>query len=107
MKSLLRIIIGVLVGICCFIGIVFALAFLVKLFHVEIPFARADFIGRCLDNAVYIGLGIAMIIVGLYRIRKKVRSGEYDEVKGKSQSKRAWIVGCLFIGLGISRFFFR
>jgi hypothetical protein len=66
----------------------------------------ADTIGRYLDNAVFIALGIAMIIVGLYRIRKKVRSGEYDEAKGKAQSKKTWIVGCLFIGFGISKFFF-
>jgi uncharacterized membrane protein len=66
----------------------------------------ADTIGRYIDNAVFIVLGVAMIIVGLYRIRQKVKSGEYDEAKGKSQSKRVWIVGCLFIGLGISKFFF-
>jgi hypothetical protein len=66
----------------------------------------ADSIGRYLDNAIFIILGIAMIIVGLYRILQKVRSGEYDEAKGKSQSKRAWIVGCLLIGFGISKFFF-
>jgi hypothetical protein len=66
----------------------------------------ADTIGRYLDNAVFIVLGIAMIIIGLYRIRQKVRSGEYDEAKGKSQSKKVWIVGCLCIGLGISKFFF-
>jgi len=63
-------------------------------------------IGRYLDNAVFIVLGIAMIIVGLYRVRKKIRSGEYDEAKGKSQSGKVWIFGCLFIGLGISKFFF-
>jgi uncharacterized membrane protein YfcA len=65
-----------------------------------------DFIGRCLDDAVFVGLGIAMIVVGLYRIRKKVKSGEYDEEKGKSQSKRAWLCGCLLIGAGILKFFF-
>jgi hypothetical protein len=69
-------------------------------------FAKYDLIGRSLDNAVFIGLGIAMIIFGIYRIRQKVKSGEYDEAKGKSQSKRTWLVGCLFIGLGVSKFFF-
>jgi uncharacterized membrane protein len=66
----------------------------------------ADTFGRYLDNAVFIVLGIAMIIVGLYRIRKKVKSGGYDEAKGKSQSKKTWIVGCMFIGFGIFRIFF-
>jgi hypothetical protein len=102
MKSLLRIIFGVLVGIAAFIGIAFVLGLLFRHFHVS--FAKADFIGRCLDNAVYIGLGIAMIIVGLYQIRKKVRSGEYDEAKAKSQTKRAWLVGCLIMGIGVFQF---
>ena len=69
-------------------------------------FEKYDRIGHGLDTAVFIGLGIAIIVVGLYRIRRKVRSGEYDEEKGKSQSKRAWICGCLLIGLGILRIFF-
>jgi len=38
-------------------------------------------------------LGITMIIVGLYRIGQKVKSGEYDEAKGKSQSIKVWIFG--------------
>ena len=69
-------------------------------------FAKYDLIGLSIDNAVFIGLGVAMIIVGLYRIRKKVKSGEYDEAKGKSQSQKTWIVGCMLIGFGIFRIFF-
>jgi hypothetical protein len=69
-------------------------------------FKSADAIGRYLDNSVFIVLGVAAIIVGLYRIRRKVKSGGYDEAKGKSQSKKTWIFGCLLIGFGISKFFF-
>jgi hypothetical protein len=69
-------------------------------------FNSSDTIGRYLDNIVFIVLGITMIIVGLYRIGQKVKSGEYDEAKGKSQSIKVWIFGCLCIGLGISKFFF-
>ena len=69
-------------------------------------FTKYDHIGHGLDTALFIGLGVAMIVVGLYRIRGKVRSGEYDEEKGKSQSKRTWLCGCLFIGYGIFRIFF-
>jgi len=72
----------------------------------DTTFARYDLIGRGLDHALLIGLGVATIIVGIYRIRRKVSSGEYDEAKGKSQSKRTWIFGCLLIALGLFQFIF-
>ena len=62
-----------------------------------------DHIGHGLDTAVFIGLGIAALIVGLYRIRQKVKSGEYDEAKEKTQSKKTWLFGFLLIGVGILR----
>jgi uncharacterized membrane protein YfcA len=69
-------------------------------------FSKYDRIGHGLDTALFIGLGIAMIIIGLYRIHKKVKSGEYNEEKGKSQIKKTWLCGCLLIGAGIFRIFF-
>ena len=42
MKSLLRIIFGVLVGIGIFIGIGFASAFLARHFHAAVSFTKAD-----------------------------------------------------------------
>jgi len=68
-------------------------------------FTKYDHIGHGLDTASFIVLGIAYIFFYLRWIRKKMQSGDWNEAKGKSQSKRAWLVGCLFIGFGILRIF--
>ena len=62
-----------------------------------------DHVGHGLDTAIFIGLGIAAIIFGLYRIGQKVKSGEYDEGKGKTQTKKTWLFGFLLIGVGVLR----
>jgi hypothetical protein len=107
MKSLLRIIIGVLVGVCCFIGIAFVIAFLARLFHVEIPFAKADFIGRCIDNAIYIGAGIAVIFAGPKQIRRSLESGKMTEAKAQRGLKIIVPVGILMVVFGIFKIFVR
>ena len=85
MKSLLRIIIGVLVGIAVFIGIAFVLGLIFRHFHVS--FAKADYMGLCADNAISIGLGVAMIFVVPWQIRRKLASAQLSEEKTKKAKK--------------------
>jgi hypothetical protein len=64
---------------------------------------RADFVARCIDNAVYIGLGIAVLIGAPYQIRRKLQSGKITEAKAKSMSKVVWPLGLFIIAYGVFR----
>jgi len=99
MKSLLRIIIGVLVGIGIFVGIGFIGAHV----HTGVSFARADYIGRCLDNAIYIGMGICWLWLLPGQVKRAVESGRMTEAKAKTASKLRWPVGCVIVCYGILR----
>ena len=103
MKSLLRIIIGVLVGIAVFIGIAFVLGLIFRHFHVS--FAKADYMGGCVDNAIYIGLGLAMIFLAPGQIKRKLESGKITEEKAKKASKYILPMGIVMIVYGILRIF--
>ncbi|HKW29637.1 MAG TPA: hypothetical protein VJT54_09895 [Verrucomicrobiae bacterium] len=97
MKSLLRIIIGVLVGVGIFIGIGFIGAHA----HTGISFAKADYTGRCLDNVVYIGIGICWLWLLPGQVKRAVESGRMSETKAKTASKIRWPVGCVIICYGL------
>jgi hypothetical protein len=110
LMSLLRIIIGVLVGVLvavCFFG---GLAFLIRLFHITIPFAKADFIGRCIDTAIPLALGIFGLIYYPIRTAKDIKSGKKSEAEAKLFLKKNRIFCCLIILLGLvqlSEFFYQ
>jgi len=108
MKSILRIIFGVLVGIAIFIGIVFSIAFLLRLFHIQISFAKADYVGRCLDNAVEIGLGVLIILFGPPQLKRKLASGQLSAEKAEKTKKALKLIlpiGILMIAYGVLRIF--
>jgi len=66
-------------------------------------FVKVDYVARCIDSAVYIGLGVAVLLVVPRQIRRKLESGKLTEVKAKSMSKVVLPLGCLLIGYGIFR----
>lgn len=68
-------------------------------------FFKVDFVARCVDNAVYIGLGVAVFLIVPRQIRRKLESGKLTEAKAKSLSKVVLPFGCLLIGYGIFRIF--
>jgi hypothetical protein len=103
MKSLLRIIIGVLAGIAVFVGIAFGLGLLLRHFDVSVSFAKADYVGRCLDNAFWIGSGIAIFLFMPRQIKRKLEAGKITEEKAKKASKLVLPLGCVCIGMGILR----
>jgi hypothetical protein len=105
MKSLLRIIFGVLVGIGIFIGIGLAGGFLIRYFHLSISFSKADYIGRCVDNVIYIGLGLAIIFLSPGQIKRKLESGKITEEKAKKASKYILPIGIGMIVYGILKIF--
>jgi hypothetical protein len=71
----------------------------------DLMFAQIDYIARCIDNAVYIGLGVAVLLIAPRQIRRKLESGKITEAKAKSMSKIVWPLGLLMIGYGIFRIF--
>ena len=68
-------------------------------------FVKVDYVARCIDNAVYIGLGVAVLFIVPRQIRSKLKSGKLTEAKAKSMSKVVLPLGCLLIGYGIFRIF--
>jgi hypothetical protein len=103
MKSLLRIIFGVLVGIGILIGIGFGMAFLGRHFHIAIPFAKADYIGRCLDNAIWLGIGIVGLLYYPWKIRRDIGSNILTEAQGKSRLQKVRILCYFAIAVGVLR----
>jgi hypothetical protein len=97
--SLLRIILGVLVGVGFFIGI----AFLGRHFHTGISFARADYIGRCLDNSVWLGIGIVGLLYYPWKIRRDVKANMLTEGLGKARLQKVRMLCYFAIAVGVFR----
>ncbi len=68
-------------------------------------FAKVDYVAHCIDNAVYIGLGVAVLLIAPRQIRRKLEAGKITEGKAKTMSKVVWPLGLLMIGYGIFRIF--
>jgi hypothetical protein len=66
-------------------------------------FVKADYVARCIDNVVYIGLGVAVLVIAPHQIRQKLKSGKITEEKARIMSKVVWPLGLLLIGYGIFR----
>ena len=63
--------------------------------------AKIDYAARCVDNAVYIGLGVAVLLIAPRQIRRKLEAGKITEAKSKAMSRLVWPLGLLIIGYGI------
>lgn len=63
-------------------------------------------IGRCVDGAIFIVSGIAILIIAPHQIRRRIQSGKLDERKAKWKSKLVWPAGCITIGYGLLKIFF-
>jgi len=66
-------------------------------------YVKIDYVARCIDNAVYIGLGVAVLIIVPYQIRRKLQSGKITETKAKTMSKVVWPLGLVLIAYGVFR----
>lgn len=64
---------------------------------------KIDYLGRCIDNAIYLGLGIAVLLIAPCQIRSKLKLGKITEAKAKTMSKVVWPFGLLLVGYGIFR----
>ena len=66
---------------------------------------HADYIGRCIDNAVYIGLGVAMLLIVPRQMKRKLAAGTMTEEKAKKMTKIALVTGGVMVAYGIFRIF--
>lgn len=66
-------------------------------------FVKVDYIARCIDNAVYVGLGIAILLIVPYQIRHKLNLGKITNEKAKTMSRVIWPLGLLLIGYAVFR----
>lgn len=69
-------------------------------------FIKHDYAARCIDNATYIVLGIAVILIAPNQIRRKLESGKITAIKAKSMSRIVWPMALLLILYGVFRIFF-
>jgi hypothetical protein len=64
-----------------------------------------DFIGRCIDAAVPLVIGIIGLLYYPHRVAKNIESGKWSETEGKKKLKRVWIAYGLIALLGILQIF--
>jgi hypothetical protein len=64
-----------------------------------------DYFARCLDSAIYIGLGIAMVLIVPGQLKRKVEAGKMTEEKAKKASKVILPCGIIAIAYGGFRIF--
>jgi len=66
-------------------------------------YAKVDYLARCADNAIEIGLAVAMLIIAPPGIRKKIKDGKLSEAKGRLLLRLVWPVFGLMILYSIYR----
>ena len=66
---------------------------------------NTDHVARNIDSLVYIGLGIAVLVITPIQIRRKLKSSSISEAKAKKLSQVVWPLGLLLIGYGCFRIF--
>ena len=64
---------------------------------------QVDYVARCLDNAVYIGLGLAAFFIMPRQARQKRDAGKITANKADQITKLSIPLGSLCIGIGILR----
>jgi hypothetical protein len=68
-------------------------------------FVGPDFQARCIDNAIWVGIGIFGLLYYPRRIRRRVKAGTLTETRGKTQLTRVWLISYFAIGFGVLRIF--
>jgi hypothetical protein len=64
-----------------------------------------DYIARCIDNAIYIGLGVCVLSLLPVQIKRGLESGKMTLEKAKTASKLRLPCGCLMIAYGLFKIF--
>jgi hypothetical protein len=54
-------------------------------------FMTPDFIGRCVDAAIPLAIGLIGLLYYPHKVEKNVESGKWSEAEGKKKLKGVWI----------------
>jgi hypothetical protein len=66
-------------------------------------FVTADFIGRCIDNAIWLGIGIVGLLYYPWKIRRDIASSILAEGQGKSRLQKVRMLSYFAIAVGLLR----
>ena len=66
-------------------------------------FLHADFVGRCIDNAIWLGIGIVGLVYYPWKIRRDIKADMLTEAKGKSRLSQIRMISCFAIAVGVLR----
>ena len=66
-------------------------------------FLTPDFQARCIDNALWVGIGIFGLLYYPRRIRRRVEAGTLPEARAKSQLLRVRLISYFAIAIGVLR----
>ena len=66
-------------------------------------FLHADFVGRCIDNAIWLGIGIVGLLYYPWKIRRDVQADTLTEANGKSRLLQVRMLCCFAIAVGVFR----
>ena len=72
-------------------------------FVMDKSFINADFVGRCIDNAIWLGIGIFGLLYYPGKIRRDIKAGTLTEEQGASRLQKARIACCFAIAMGVFR----
>jgi hypothetical protein len=63
----------------------------------------ADFVGRCLDNAIWLGIGIVGLLYYPSKIRRDIKASILTDAQGRSRLKKVRMVCYFAIVIGLLR----
>jgi hypothetical protein len=66
-------------------------------------FLTADFVGRCIDNAIWLGIGIFGLLYYPWKIRRDIKADILTEAKGKSRLSQVRMLCYFAIAVGVFR----
>jgi hypothetical protein len=67
------------------------------------PFLTPDFQARCIDNAIWLAIGIFGLLYYPRRIRRRIAAGTLTEARAKSQLTKVWLISYFAIAFGVLR----
>jgi hypothetical protein len=68
-------------------------------------FLHADFVGRCIDNAIWLGIGIFGLLFYPWKIRRDIKADILTEAKGKARLFQVRMLSCFCLAVGLLRVF--
>lgn len=68
-------------------------------------FVTADLVGRCFDNAIWLGIGMAGFLYYPRKVRRDIEASRLTEEQGRSRLQIVQMLCYFAIGMGILRIF--